>query len=89
MNTNDETNGSEPTQPRAPEESGYGAPTPESEVPPGGATDAGSADPTPWGPPPEAEAPSTDAPLDGDNAGPTRRERESFSSEPPGEAAGE
>lgn len=40
-------------------------------------------DETPW------EAPSTDAPLDEDNAGPTRPEREAFSSEPAEEASGE
>lgn len=35
------------------------------------------------------EAPSTDAPLNEDNAGPTRKERESFSSESDDDAAGE
>ncbi|PYI38650.1 hypothetical protein CVS30_08785 [Arthrobacter psychrolactophilus] len=34
------------------------------------------------------EAPSTDAPLDEGNSGPTRTERESFSSEPDADAAG-
>ncbi|PYI65235.1 hypothetical protein CVV68_19190 [Arthrobacter livingstonensis] len=36
-----------------------------------------------------SEAPSTDAPLDDDNAGPTRPDRESFSSESDEDASGE
>ncbi|RAN76755.1 hypothetical protein B5P43_22335 [Bacillus sp. SRB_336] len=147
MSNDDATNANEPAQdndqarPRQPEESGYGAPTPESEVPPAAATNPGSADPTLRGQQTDAEAltsdpslglpepnsldneedgsdgepgagrlggtdeqfrdemdasdpaaarvdpadetpleaPSTDAPLDEGNAGPTRSDREAFS----------
>ncbi|WP_287930105.1 hypothetical protein [Arthrobacter sp.] len=151
MNNEDATSANEPAQPREPQESGYGAPTPECEIPPTAATNPGSADPALRGqqtvaealtsdpslglPEPNfldneedgsdgepgagrlggtdeqfrdemdasdpaaarvdpadetpLEAPSTDAPLDEGNAGPTRQDRESFSSEPSGDAAGE
>lgn len=38
---------------------------------------------------PDVDLPSTEAPLDEGNAGPTREQRESFSSEPRDDAAGE
>lgn len=85
-------------------EGGYGSPTPEEEMPQQAATDPGGTDDQPREKLSRAEGnamdvdadndtplevPSTDAPLNEDNAGPTRRERESFSSESDDDAAGD
>ena len=100
---------SQPERAQAPPEGGYGAPTPEQEMP--GGPEHGAVDPAPTGhgsagqgpedSPPETEdpdaapsaeaapeAPSTEAPLDEGNAGPTRPKRESFSSESDDDASG-
>ena len=151
MSKDDATNGSNPARAQEPAESGYGAPTPEDEMPTTDATNPGSPDPTLQGqltdaealaedqhlggggrgfpgeedagsdgepgagtmggtddqfrdekdmadpsfshmdPADEtpAEAPSTDASLNDDNVGPTRPDRESFSSESDEDASGE
>lgn len=65
---------------KEPAEGGYGSPTPEDEVP-GNKTQQDNES--------AVDLPSTEAPLDEGNAGPTSADRESFSSEPDGEASGQ
>lgn len=67
------------TSKKEPSEGGYGSPTPEDEMP---------GNKMPQDNESAVDLPSSEAPLDEGNAGPTSDDRESFSSEPDAEAAG-